>query len=263
MPICLPSFAGTTAPASGGTPFANQYSVSFDASDDFMDTGATFQSTIRGGFTYSFWMKWASLGSSSYSPFGSWDDNADQNAVYISNPASNGNVSYRLEVGGAKITCLAAPTGGWNTSDWFHILVAVEQDSSNVVGKLYIDGVYKDTKTMSATLTSFASSRSIYVGARNRTNGSNIYFPGLIDEVAIFGSALSDGGVSIGADASGDIGGIYNSGVPADISSLNPVGWWRMGENDGGTGTTITDQGSGGNNGTLTNGPTFSTDVPT
>jgi plastocyanin len=32
--------------------------------------------------------------------------------------------------------------------------------------------------------------------------------------------------------------------------------------NDSGTGTTITDQGSGGNNGTLTNGPTFSMDTP-
>jgi hypothetical protein len=35
-----------------------------------------------------------------------------------------------------------------------------------------------------------------------------------------------------------------------------------MGENDGATGTTITDQGSGGNDATLVNGPTFSTDVP-
>lgn len=32
--------------------------------------------------------------------------------------------------------------------------------------------------------------------------------------------------------------------------------------NDSGTGTTITDQGSGDNNGTLTNGPTFSTTIP-
>ena len=265
MPICLPSFAGVTQPASGGGAFSNEYSVSFDGSDDFMDTGSTFQSTIRGGFTYSLWLKWSSLGSASYSPFGSWDD-ADQNAFYISNPASNGNLSFRLEVGTAKITCLAAPAGGWNTSDWFHILVAVEQDSSNVVGKMYIDGVYKDLDTMSATLTSFISNRSIYVGARNRTNGGNIYFPGLIDEVAIFGSALSDGGVSTGQTAGGDIGDIYNDGVPNDLGSdglnLSPVGWWRMGDNDGGTGTTITDQGSGGNDGTLTNGPTFSSSVP-
>jgi hypothetical protein len=76
---------------------------------------------------------------------------------------------------------------------------------------------------------------------------------GNIDEVAIWDSALS----------ASDITSIYNSGVPNDISSLSPVAYYRMGDNDGGTGTTITDQGSGGNDGTLTNGPTFLTDVPT
>ena len=35
-----------------------------------------------------------------------------------------------------------------------------------------------------------------------------------------------------------------------------------MGDNDGGIGTTVTDQGSGGNDATLTNGPKFSTTVP-
>ena len=53
-----------------------------------------------------------------------------------------------------------------------------------------------------------------------------------------------------------------NNGTPANITSLNPPGRWRMGDNDSGTGTTITDQGSGGNNETLTNGPTFSTTIP-
>ena len=73
-----------------------------------------------------------------------------------------------------------------------------------------------------------------------------------MDELSFFNTELS---VS-------DVTAIYNSGLPNDISSLSPVGWWRMGDNDGGTGTTVTDQGSGGNDGTLTNGPTFSTDVP-
>ena len=62
------------------------------------------------------------------------------------------------------------------------------------------------------------------------------------------------------------ISNIYNSGVPNDLGTdglnLSPLGWWRMGDNDGGTGTTITDQGSGGNDGTLEGGPTFSTTVP-
>ena len=81
---------------------------------------------------------------------------------------------------------------------------------------------------------------------------ANYATEGLVDEVAIWDSALS----------SSDITDIYNSGTPVDLTSYSPNGWWRMGDNDGGTGTTITDQGSGGNDGTLTNGPTFSTNVP-
>ena len=85
-----------------------------------------------------------------------------------------------------------------------------------------------------------------------------MYHQGLIDEVSFFNSALSATDISTlrGGASAGTLG------VPADISSLNPVGWWRMGDNDSGTGTTITDQGSGSNNGTLTNGPTFSSSVP-
>ena len=81
---------------------------------------------------------------------------------------------------------------------------------------------------------------------------SSLMYNGLMDEVSIFNSELSSSVVSA----------IYNSGAPADLTSYSPVGWWRMGDNDSGTGTTITDQGSGGNDATLVNGSTFSTTVP-
>ena len=45
------------------------------------------------------------------------------------------------------------------------------------------------------------------------------------------------------------------------LSDLSPLSWWRMG--DGDTSPTLTDNGSGGNDGTMTNFSTFSTDVPT
>ena len=67
----------------------------------------------------------------------------------------------------------------------------------------------------------------------------------MLDEVAIWSTPVSS------------VASLYNGGVPGDISSLSPNGYWRMGDNDSGTGTTITDQGSGGNDGTLINGPTF------
>ena len=77
-------------------------------------------------------------------------------------------------------------------------------------------------------------------------------FDGLMDEVALWDSALTSSNVTA----------MYNSGVPNNLSSLSPVNWWRMGDNDSGAGTTITDQGSGSNNATLINGPTFSSNVP-
>ena len=80
---------------------------------------------------------------------------------------------------------------------------------------------------------------------------ANDYFPGLIDEVAIWNS-----------DQSANVSAIYNSGTPDDLTSLSPVHWWRMGDNDSGTGSSITDQGSAGVDATLVNGASFSSDVP-
>jgi hypothetical protein len=148
-------------------------------------------------------------------------------------------------------------------TNWHHVAVTVKQDSSNVLSSIYLDGVSGGTTTTAATLSNFVPAADLAVGKRNRPGGSELPFAGLIDEVSIIGSALSDGGVSSGQTAGGDIATLYNSGVPADISSFSPVSWYRMGDNDSGTGTTITDQGSGSNDGTLTNGPTFSTNTPT
>ena len=79
--------------------------------------------------------------------------------------------------------------------------------------------------------------------------GGTNYFRGHIDEVAAFDKLLT----------SSEISNIYNGGVPNDIASLSPVSWWRF----EGTGTTATDSGSGGNNGTLENSAARTTDVPT
>jgi hypothetical protein len=59
-----------------------------------------------------------------------------------------------------------------------------------------------------------------------------------------------------------NISDVWNgSGVPFDISSTNPLSYWRCG--DGDTAPTLTDNGSASNDGTMTNFTTFSTDVPT
>ena len=62
--------------------------------------------------------------------------------------------------------------------------------------------------------------------------GSNQTFRGRMDEVSIWTKALTDA----------DVTDIYNGGAPGDLSlSSSLKSWWRMGDNDGGTGTTVTD----------------------
>jgi len=57
MPIGLTSFAGVAQPASGGTPFANQYSVRFDQVDDFVSFGSITALNSASTFSVSVWYK--------------------------------------------------------------------------------------------------------------------------------------------------------------------------------------------------------------
>ena len=81
---------------------------------------------------------------------------------------------------------------------------------------------------------------------------------GFIDEVGFFND-----------DQSANISTIYGTGIPNDLSLYSPISWYRMGEaaNYSGGQWTLTDQGSGGNDGTSLNIPAPptqpSTDVPT
>jgi len=132
------------------------------------------------------------------------------------------------------------------TGTWMNLALVAEGGTATY----YINGVSRDTLSYTQS-TMYNPDVDFFIGGVNN-NGATNFMDGNIDEVAIFDSVLSAAQVS----------SIYNGGKPQSLTSYNPVGWWRMGDNDGGTGSTITDQGSGGNNGALTNGPVFSTTIP-
>jgi hypothetical protein len=230
-------------PASGGTPAFNTYSVDLDGTNDYIVVGASSDFSFgTGDFTISQWFKAdviAGGGNNYYTLFdfrGSASDTAP--TLYMSQQSG-----YRLYAynGSTVVNYNTTPSVG----QWHHVAYT----RSGTTGTIYFNGTNVASGTDSANYN--MSNPSPRIGAPP-SGVTGQYVDGKIDEVAIFNSALS----------ASDITAMYNSGIPADISSLNPVGWWRCGDNDSGTGTTITDQGSGGNDGTLTNGPTFSTDVP-
>jgi hypothetical protein len=218
--------------------FANTYSLSYDGADDIMNVSSDSSLQFAtGGFTWSAWIKVTTA--------------KNQTVVRRATGAngyqfvvkSNGQIAYYGGNTGFSIVPLA-PSGSISTNTWHH--VAFTHDRTNVKG--YVDGVNNAAWDRVDSYIPVLDDTTIGYNQ----DAASYTFAGLIDEVSVFNSALS----------ASDISTIYSGGTPDDISSLNPIGWWRMGDNDSGTGTTVTDQGSGGNDGTLTNGPTFSTDVP-
>jgi hypothetical protein len=218
----------------GGGGFANQYSVSFDNSNDYA-TATLGSQVFDGDYSISFWFN--ANTSQDYSTIfqsGSGTAYTDGFRLYR---LANGSLQFYKGLGGyVKIL----DGGSTSTNTWYHVAIT----RSGTTTTLYLNGSSIDTGTDSSVY----ASQLLYIN----TGALSYFFGGLTDEVALWDSALSASNIS----------SIYNSGVPNDLSALSPVNWWRMGDNDGGTGTTITDQGSGGNNATLVNGPTFSTSVP-
>ena len=248
----------TLAQFDGGAPsFSNTYSVDFDGTNDVIALG-NLGTAGRSLGAMLFWVNVTSTngihsnsatgylasfgGSAGGILWGYWSTQKSLLGLYTT--------SYRTQ--------FDAPFNGDKLTAGWH-LIGLNHNGSSY--DIIIDGVTAPNAILNSgntgsyglqAATSIISGTGFDNVAVMAKYDSNYATQGLLDEVAIWDSGLT----------SQNLTDIYNSGVPGDLTSYSPNGWWRMGDNDGGTGTTITDQGSGGNDGTLTNGPTFSTDVP-
>ena len=247
---------GKASTSSGRLPgggFLNEYAISLDGTDDYVSVASNPSLDI---YTCSVWFKteedFFSL------PVAGFGKSGSQYGGIRFIPVITGRaIEYN---DGVKY--IAA--GGLSNSDvfdnaWHHVaIVFVASGYESTTGtatndgkgyKIFFDGTRVDTVVETTSHSySLATTSSFFAVGKERFS----LFDGSIDEVAVFGSSLSDA----------DISSIYNSGAPTDLTDYSPTLWWRMGDINGGSGTTITDQGSGGNNGTLTNGPTYTTNVP-
>jgi len=230
--------------ASAGAWNGNTYSVEFDGTDDYVDLGNS-SDLAPSSITISAWIKvTGSVDTYNYIVSRAGSTYGSYHLRYTSSNKFNVFLGFASSQFKQDITTSSTFT----LTDWHHVAFTYDQTNA----KLYVDGVeeYSGAETRAIDYTASVEGSNTHIGSTPM--GYPSPSEGLIDEVAIFNSALSGS----------DITAIYNSGTPDDLTSYSPVGWWRMGDNDGGTGTTITDQGSGSNDGTLTNSPTFSTTVP-
>jgi hypothetical protein len=212
----------------------SKYSFNFDGLDDYVNCGNSASLQFSNTLSVSCWVKTSTSGKGILAiRVGS---TPTQEAFSLT---SSGEVRMN---NGTRLTA--------NTSildnNYHHVVVTYNTSLATNNLKIYIDGIL-DNSVNRTTVIQGSGTNYLIIGEYRASN----FFNGNIDEVSVFNSELS----------SSDVTSIYNSGVPNDISSLSPVSWWRCG--DGDTAPTLTDNGSGGNDGTMTNFTTFSTDVPT
>ena len=93
MPICLPSFAGVVQPAGG---FANQYSVSFDGSDDYINVPHDTSLSLSSAGTFSVWVKMDTSHSIDYPYlFAKWAG-SDENYTFFTKATGESAGKFRM-----------------------------------------------------------------------------------------------------------------------------------------------------------------------
>ena len=267
MTFILPSFGASAIAAvpGGGGSFTNDYSISIDATDDDVTVSSYAQT---GSFSLSMWINPQAAIAGSIRLF--YKEASGVNGMNLDITSNLLRWTLYDDTRPSPLTAMTryAPcTVAQN--QWHHIVVTYDGSTSYTGMNHYIDGVKATSHSSeqnygtNPTFQSGASSK-IYIGSRGLYNQR---FPILVDEVAIFDKELSQSDVdSLRNGTSGQ-----GNAIPADIGSMADLDiWYRMGDSDTGvsngssTPTIVSNVGnSSAANAILTNGPTYSDNVPT
>jgi hypothetical protein len=227
MTFILPSFGASAISAvpgggGGGGGFSNTYSVDFDGTDDVITTATAYATT----WSMSVWIKPNFTSGANGAIF----SDAGARRLYIYYDGTNYTVYLRQ---GSSPFNIITSSGNAIHDTWTHI--AATRDSSTSTAVLYINGSQVGTVTDGGDTAN--QQKPTNIGC---INTSGLFpFNGKIDEFGWWdGTALS----------SLDVTAIRNNGVPGDLSSYSPTSWWRMGDNNSGSGTTITNAANPGTN---------------
>ena len=162
---------------------------------------------------------------------------------------SGGRIGMQLHTGsfiyinGTNYKHPFLPTVG----EWYNYVLVFDGAGATNEDKLkmYVDGTELTGGTYSGTvdnaLGTLNSSMVSYIGAISILS---LFFEGQLSNASIFSSALTGPQVST----------LYNNGQPGDISSLNPLGWWKLDDtatfNSGTSVWSIPDDSTNSNTGT-------------
>lgn len=244
-------------------PLFNNKSFTYDGSLDFVSMGDVLNMANDGtdSFSYSLWFKTTDTGS--HQMFISKNRNSVWfNGVYFSMRGDLKILQFGLGTAQSnqRVRGKTGAISDIRDGNWHH--VCLTYDGSQLLSgfNLYYDNnpitILIEGPQGTPNNVSTVGQADLLIGSRGLATSNAVFFNGNMDDVSYFTSELS----------ASDVNTIYGTGVPNDISSLNPVGWWRAEKvTFDGTNWTLIDQGSGSNNGTSSSMPftSRSSDVPT
>lgn len=214
---------------------SNHYGIELDGSNDYLDIGVNgdiAELSSASALSFCYWVKFHTVTS--------------LEVVTSTGLNSGGRFATALQAGNIDVYFGSSTSleGTVNVplNTWTHI--AIFKNGTNA--SLYINGSLDVSTTSAPATTDVNAGKNMRIGST--PNFAGYYIDGEFDEVALWGS-----------DQSSNISSIYTGTTPANLSGLTPDHWWRMGDGDSGTGTTVTDDGSASVlvDGTLTNGAAF------
>ena len=226
------------------------YALDFDGTNDYvsLSDGSSLNFGSNQGFTVEAWVKTTENAGAIVSFRNSTNG---EPVIYLSigyngSSTNDGKVMALIRGNGGGLAEVVG--GSVNDDTWHH--VALTRNAGNTL-ELYLDGVSQGTDSVAGANDAITTDLRA-VGAeeywiqQSFTTADRRYLDGKIDEVAVWNVAL---------DAA-DVTSLYNSGngLKASANSGNYdnsgdlVGYWKFNE---GTGSTLTDNTSNSNNGTL------------
>jgi hypothetical protein len=242
---------GVVDPINYGT-LKSGTALSFDGTNDYVDTGDTFQTTFDGSFTISLWINPDDGQPTAYeNMLGIYGDGSDRMHLQLD---TGGQLNFRYKSNGnERNSTTSSVIFADGSTNWTYIVAVADSTTAGTGGmKLYIDGLettLDNSDTSGITFADFATSTNLTIGARNHgTNGAENFYTGTMSNVKIFNSALTES----------EIQEMYLNPeqiLPTGVSSSNLKLYLPMNEGDG----TINYDGSGNqNHGTIT-GATWDT----
>ncbi len=177
-------------------------------------------------FSYSFWMRWnGGIAGTHKSPLTSRVSTPTAGYICYILPTSQ-RLSFWTGIG-ASWDALDAPAAGGTiaANTWYHI--AGTYDNTTKAKTLYINGAQIATKTVAGTY-SPNTIHPLRIGAGGSEGAGQFWFPGELDEVAVFNRSLTATEVS-DQYTSGNAGTTGNE-YSTTLTTQAPTGYWPLNE---------------------------------